>query len=221
VQATAAVEHVVAIGPAGHRRRSRLPAVVLLVVGLTLAGVATAGLAGVRLPIPGRSGADARWGPPRPLTGAAVAQLPTRLRIPAIGVDTALEELDLGPDGALTAPTDFAQAGWYVRGPVPGDPGPAVLAGHVDSTHGPAVFYHLRELKPGAQVLVDRGGQWFTFTVVDVQRYPKGKFPTARVYGPTPGAELRLVTCGGVFDRRAHSYEDNVVAYAIAGTPTR
>ncbi len=206
-------------GVAGHRPgpARRLIAVLLLVAGLGALGFAGAGLAGVKIPVQlGSPVADARWGPPRPLTGTALAQAPTELRIPAIKVDTPLEELDLGTDGALAAPTDFNQAGWYVRGPLPGDPGPAVLAGHVDSVRGPAVFYQLRNLKAGATVQVQRAGTWLSFTVVDVQRYPKGDFPTARVYGPTPGPELRLITCGGVFDRKAHSYLDNVVVYAIA-----
>jgi sortase (surface protein transpeptidase) len=191
--------------------------VLLLVVGFGALGVAGAGLAGVRLPERGGSVVDARWGPPAPLTGAAALAAPTRLRIPAIGVDTPLEQLALGPDGALAAPADFDHAGWYAGGPAPGDPGPAVLAGHVDSTRGPAVFAQLRTLPAGAQILVDRSGQWLSFRVVEVRRYPKDTFPTTRVYGPTPGAELRLITCGGDFDRRAHSYVDNVVVYAVVG----
>lgn len=207
-------------GVVGHRpeRAHPVAGLLLLVAGVLALATAAAGLAGARLPaVPvGSPVADARWGPPAPLIGVALAQVPTQLRIPSIQVDTPLEQLSLGPDGALTAPTDFAEAGWYVGGALPGDPGPAVVAGHVDSTRGPAVFYKLRDLKPGASVLVQRAGQWLTFSVVSVQRYAKDKFPTERVYGPTPGAELRLITCGGTFDRRAHSYVDNVVVYAVA-----
>ena len=98
----------------------------------------------------------------------------------------------------------------------PGDVGPAVLAGHVDSTTGPAVFYRLGDLRPGDPVQVQRSGRWLTFKVVDVRRYPKNAFPTAEVYGPTPDPQLRLITCSGVFDRARHSYLENTVVYAVA-----
>ena len=95
--------------------------------------------------------------------------------------------------------------------------GPAVLAGHVDSTAGPAVFWRLRDLAPGDEVLVDRAdGTTARFTVTRVERHPKDAFPTDEVYGPTTGAELRLITCGGEFDRAARSYRDNVVVFAVA-----
>jgi sortase (surface protein transpeptidase) len=140
---------------------------------------------------------------------------PTRLRIPAIGVDSPLEPLHLDAHGALTAPS-FPHAGWYADGPAPGDVGPAVLAGHVDSKSGPAVFYRLGALRAGDPVEVQRDGRWLTFTVVDVRRYPKNAFPTAEVYGPTPDPQLRLITCSGVFDHARHSYLDNTVVYAVA-----
>jgi sortase (surface protein transpeptidase) len=91
-----------------------------------------------------------------------------------------------------------------------------VLAGHVDSTDGPAVFFRLRELAPGDEVLVDRAdGSTVRFEVRSVQRHPKDAFPTEQVYGPTPRAELRLITCGGEFDAGERSYRDNVVVTAV------
>ena len=113
-------------------------------------------------------------------------------------------------------PDDFDRAGWFTGGAAPGDVGPAVVAGHVDSVDGPAVFSRLGELGPGAEVLVDReDGTTARFTVTEVARYPKTAFPTEAVYGPTPRAELRLVTCGGEFDRSRRSYVDNVVVTAV------
>jgi LPXTG-site transpeptidase (sortase) family protein len=113
-------------------------------------------------------------------------------------------------------PEDFARAGWFTRGPVPGETGPAVIAGHVDSADGPAVFFRLAELEDGDDVLVDRAdGTTVRFTVTSVDRYPKDEFPTEQVYGPTPRAELRLITCGGEFDADARSYRDNVVVSAV------
>ncbi len=150
--------------------------------------------------------------PPPALSGA-----PTRLRVPAIGVDTRLESLRLGVGGELVPPKDFGRAGWYVDGTAPGDVGPAVIAGHVDSRRGPAVFYKLRHLDTGDTVEVDRGGTTVRFTVVSTAWYPKSTFPTEQVYGPTPDRQLRLITCGGVFDRSLRSYRDNLVVYAVSG----
>jgi len=140
---------------------------------------------------------------------------PTRVRIPAIGVDSPLEALHLDVHGALNPPVDFGRAGWYADGTPPGDVGPAVIAGHVDSHHGPAVFFRLRDLRSGDLVEVARGRRRYAFRVVSVARYAKNRFPTAAVYGPTPDPQLRVVTCGGDFDRSRSSYVDNVVVYAV------
>lgn len=146
---------------------------------------------------------------------------PAVLRIPSLGVDTRLERLGLDKAGALQPPRDPQEAGWFAGGPAPGDIGPAVIAGHVDSRHGPAVFYRLAQLRAGDRIFVERSdGTTVVFRVRSVQTYPKAAFPTAEVYGPTPEAALRLITCGGRFDRRLQSYEDNVVAYAAAEAPS-
>jgi hypothetical protein len=158
-------------------------------------------------------------GVPDPFGTSAVAPSgpPTRLRVEAAGIDTALEDLHLGADGELVPPDGNTEAGWYADGTAPGDVGPAVLAGHVDSRSGPAVFYRLREIDTGDRIEVTRGGQTLTFTVTATAWYPKKAFPSERVYGPTPDRELRLITCGGVFDRSLRSYRDNLVVYAAAG----
>lgn len=144
---------------------------------------------------------------------------PTRVRVSRIGVDSPLSVLGLDRTGALVPPTDFDTVGWYGGGPAPGDTGPAVLAGHLDSRRGPAVFARLGELRPGDLVEVWRGGQRLSFRVTGSLRTRKERFPSAVVYGPTPGAELRLVTCGGDFDRRRGHYVDNVVVFAVTETP--
>ena len=90
-----------------------------------------------------------------------------------------------------------------------------MLAGHVDSRAGPAVFFRLEEIPIGSPVLVTRAdGSTLTFQVTRVAEYPKAAFATAEVYGPTVDAQLRLITCGGEFDRSRRSYDDNVVVYA-------
>ena len=118
-------------------------------------------------------------------------------------------------DGRAGRAADPARAGWYAAGVVPGDQGPAVIGGHVDSRSGPGVFFRLRTLRPGDLVDVTRSdGRTVRFSVIAVALYPKDRFPTEAVYGPTSGPELRLVTCGGTFDRSARSYDDNVVVDA-------
>ncbi|MCM0678096.1 class F sortase, partial [Micromonospora phytophila] len=143
-------------------------------------------------------------------------QPPTRVRVARIGVDAPLTVLGLDTSGAVAAPVDFATAGWYGGGPAPGDPGPALIAGHLDSRHGPAVFARLGELRPGDRVQVWRGARPVSFRVTVTARVAKDHFPTAAVYGPTPGPQLRLVTCGGDFDRSSGHYRDNLVVFAVA-----
>ena len=146
---------------------------------------------------------------------ALPAGVPVRLRVPSAGIDTALEGVDVDAAGALAPPPDDALAGWYRQGPAPGETGPAVLTGHVDGVSGPAAFFGLRDVAVGDPVTVARAdGTTVRFTVTRVARYPKVAFPTAAVYAPTPGPELRLITCGGTFDRAARSYRDNVMVYA-------
>jgi hypothetical protein len=144
------------------------------------------------------------------------AAAPVRLRIPSVGIDTSLGATELDDADALVPPADGA--GWYAEGPAPGDVGPAVVTGHVDGGGAPAVFYRLRDLVPGDPVVVERAdGSTVRFVVTGVARYAKDAFPTATVYGPTPGAELRLITCGGTFDRSRGSYRDDVVVSARLG----
>jgi hypothetical protein len=145
----------------------------------------------------------------------ATAPAPVRLSVPTAGIDTPLAAIDLDATGALVPPSDNLVAGWYRSGPAPGEVGPAVLTGHVDSVAGPAVFFRLRDVAVGDPVSVTRtDGTTVAFTVTRVARFPKHAFPTAEVYAPTPRAELRLITCGGAFDRSTRSYLDDVVVYA-------
>jgi sortase (surface protein transpeptidase) len=147
---------------------------------------------------------------------------PTHIMIPDIGVDADVVPLGLQPDGSLEVPKDFSKAGWYQSGPEPGEPGPATIIGHFDSPRAPAVFFRLRDLTPGNVILVETAdGEGVWFEVDRVQEYPKSAFPTAAVYGPTASPELRLITCGGTFDRSVHSYRDNVIVFATFIAVTR
>jgi hypothetical protein len=146
--------------------------------------------------------------------GTLRAPPPVRLAIPAIGVRTRLVRLGLTPEGTLEVPGNTAEAGWYTGGPRPGQLGPAVIAGHIDSYAGPAVFYRLRLLRPGDLVYVRRvGGSRAVFRVYARREFAKDRFPTTLVYGATPDAELRLITCGGAFDYATGSYLSNVVVF--------
>jgi len=140
---------------------------------------------------------------------------PIGIRIPAIDVEATMLPLGLESDGSIEVPSDFSQTGWWADGPEPGEVGPAVILGHVDSRQGPAVFYDLRRLQPGDTVQIDRvDGSAVTYAVDRVEKHSKNAFPTDTVYGPTPEPVLRLVTCGGDFDRDARSYKDNVIVFA-------
>ncbi|MGY0233338.1 class F sortase [Longispora urticae] len=141
---------------------------------------------------------------------------PTRVKIPSIGVNAPLVTvgLDKGEVGvpSLEKPTI---AGWYRPGPAPGEVGPAILVGHVSGKKGPAVFYKLGELKPGALVEVSRtDGKVAVFHVDGVERFPKSRFPTARVFGEYTGPTLRLITCGGAYVGGELGYADNIVVFA-------
>ena len=191
----------------------------LLAVGAGTAGVVAASSAGaaVRLParptpVPAPSGRTVT--PVWLTTGQRTAQ-PVLLTIPAIGVRTKLVDLGLNSNGTLQVPASTAVAGWYSGSPRPGAVGAAVIAGHVDSRAGLGVFFWLHALRPGDLVYVGRSdGTMAVFTVTSVRTYAKDQFPTAAVYGPVPDTELRLITCGGTFDRTLGSYLSNVVVFA-------
>ena len=143
--------------------------------------------------------------------------VPVRLRIPALHLNSPLERLDLQADGTVAVPKDPDIAGWYDRGPRPGQAGPAVILGHVDSHTGPGIFLNLARLPHGAVVKVDRAdGSTVTFRVTKVSRVAKTRFPTDLVFAPTLEPTLRLVTCGGSFDETRRSYRDNVIAFATS-----
>jgi sortase (surface protein transpeptidase) len=153
--------------------------------------------------------AAAQTAPPSPVAR------PAALTIPEIDVSTRLVTLGLTAQGVVQVPSTTTVAGWYTRSPRPGAVGPAVILGHIDSTQGPGVFFRLSVLRPGDPVYIRRAdGSAVEFRVTAVQSYLKDHFPTQAVYGPTPDAELRLITCGGAFDSATGHYLSNIVVYA-------
>jgi sortase (surface protein transpeptidase) len=147
-------------------------------------------------------------------TPPAVAA-PIRVEIPAIGVSSELQRLGRDRRGAIEIPDVWDTAGWYAEGARPGQAGPAVVLGHVDSRYGPAVFFRLRELAAGDRIVITRDdGSRVTFVVDRLERHAKTRFPTDEVYLSTLEPTLRLVTCGGPFDRGSGHYQDNLVVFA-------
>ena len=175
------------------------------------------------LALTGCGGSNDQASPPAaPSTSVSVTKpydklRPTEVRIPKIGADSALISVAVNKDGQIAVPpvTEPMQAAWYRLSPVPGDVGPAIILGHVDGNHQPGIFYKLKDLNPGDEILVTRSdGHDVKFVVDHKIQVPKDKFPADAVYGNTDKPQLRLITCGGVFDHAEHSYVDNIVVYA-------
>jgi sortase (surface protein transpeptidase) len=143
--------------------------------------------------------------------------MPAEVDIPRIGATSSLVELGLNDDQTVEVPPVGTpqQAGWFTGAPMPGEPGPAVILGHVNGGGRPGIFARLHELTAGDEIRIRRtDNTTVRFTVTRVGRVPKANFPTDEGYDNTPGPELRLITCGDSFDRTAHSYRDNMIVYA-------
>lgn len=207
---------------ARHGRRSRaLAAVTVGLAGLVVAAFLAfqavrehPATAAPPLPPPSASTPP---GAASPVTSPAMARaVPLRLEVPRIDVRTPLMKLAKNPDQTVeTPPLSRAQeAGWYRLGAAPGSRGAAVIIGHVDTASGPAIFYRLGDLRPGDQARVLRtDGRTAVFRIDSVERIEKDRFPTQRVYSDPGYAAIRLITCGGRFDRGSGHYTDNVIAY--------
>ncbi|HEY2270816.1 MAG TPA: class F sortase [Streptosporangiaceae bacterium] len=207
----------------------RRPAAIAFAAGLIVIAGGTSGLLLTRHSTPALRPVAAGVGalpaptgpivaPPQSSDPAPVAA-PATLTIPLIGVKTNLITLGLAAGGAMQVPSTVSVAGWYTGSPRPGSIGSSIIVGHVDgkvnATEARGVFYRLNTLKAGDKVFVKRSdGTTVEFRVTRVQQYLKDKFPTADVYGPTPDAELRLITCGGTFDDAIGHYLSNIVVYA-------
>ena len=221
-------------GPRGPRRwPAVVVAVVLGVVGLLMVSYALAaqqptppqppqaapGSVSIPAPPATPAGTSARPGAsPAVLAPAA----PTAITIPAIGVSSPVNQVGLNPDRTIEVPPPgprYDQAAWYRYSPTPGQLGPSVILGHIDSAkNGPSVFFKLGALRPGQQIQIARDDRsTAAFTVDAVASYPKDAFPTQAVYGDT--AALRLITCGGDFNENTRQYDNNTVVFAHLTTP--
>ncbi len=213
----------------GNRRVVTIVAVVLALAG---AGLVIVAVARRRSPPPAPSASAAgSIGSPTTETAATVPRstragavpttvpglsfsAPTELTIPSLGVDSELVRLDRNADGSVQVPESFHVAGWYQHSVSPGQVGPSVFLGHVDSKSGPGIFYRLGSMRPGDKVAVKRSdGTVANFVITGVRQYPKTGFPTIDVYGNTPTPTIRLITCGGAFDSATGHYLSNIVAF--------
>ncbi|WP_329419302.1 class F sortase [Streptomyces sp. NBC_01268] len=160
--------------------------------------------------------ADRAGAKPQPPPAPLGRSRPTTLAVPAITIEAPVVKLGLDASGVLATPPigNPRIVGWYAEGPAPGERGTAVVVGHRDTRTGPAIFLNLNALAPGNTVRIARAdGRVAVFTVDRVRTYAKSAFPDKEVYGSTGRPELRLLTCGGTFDRKA-GYESNIVVFA-------
>jgi sortase (surface protein transpeptidase) len=146
---------------------------------------------------------------------------PSRIVIPKLNIDTTFEILGLNADRTIQIPKEYTTVGWYKYGPTPGDMGPAVVLGHVDSYKGAAIFYHLGQLAQGDRFTVTReDGSVAEFEVTKLERHPQSDFPTEEVYGPIDHSGIRLVTCSGTYDKGTLRYSHNLIVFGTLVSPT-
>jgi hypothetical protein len=222
------ISPIIPLSPRKRRRPAALLGVVAIVAGLVLAGVAIGldrGRApGAVAPPPQRVAVTPGPGPAveRDVAASTARHArrpgrPVRIAIPAIGVRTRIVRLGLNHDGTLETPDDYQRAGWWSGGPRPGEAGAAVVVGHVDSKTGPGAFYALRKLRRGDAIrIAGTDGRVQRFVVRRLASFPKSRFPTKLVYGPTRRPTLRLITCSGTFDQSSGHYLDNTIVFARA-----
>ncbi|HEX5347017.1 MAG TPA: class F sortase [Pseudonocardiaceae bacterium] len=217
----------VTAGSTSRRRRQLVAATFTVVLGLGGASMVGYALDHQEVAPQPSSAADPQSAQPTapslraaPLTTPVLpASTPTSIHIPAIKVSSPVTSVGLNPDHTMEVPQPgphYNQAAWYRYSPTPGEIGPSVIIGHIDSAkEGPSVFFRLGALKAGQQIEVGRvDGTTATFQVDSVASFSKHSFPTHTVYGDTDFAALRLITCGGSFDRSTGNYVDNIVVFA-------
>lgn len=188
-------------------------AVVLILAGVFAAGL---GLSQVTIDVPLWTALTQKKPPPSefPVLGRS---RPVRIVIPTIGVKASVHEVGLADDGTIAVPPleKADEAGWFDKGPTPGQNGPAIVVGHVDTRTGPAVFNRLDRLLPGERIEITRRDRRVAiFEVNSVEHFDKSHLPTERIYTDFSRPGLRLITCGGRWIGGPTGYEDSVVVFA-------
>jgi sortase (surface protein transpeptidase) len=146
--------------------------------------------------------------------------LPTHISVPSVGIDASVTSVGKDASGGIQMPPLFAwTTGWYNLSPTPGEKGPAIIVGHVDTYKGVSVFWNLRNIQPGAIIQINRqDGKVAKFKVDSLKQFPQNAFPTKEVYGNINYSGIRLITCGGAFDKGSGQYTQNTVVYASLTT---
>ena len=154
--------------------------------------------------------------PAAPRTIALTKSEPTHLKIESVGIDAPIDPVGKQADGTMETPPLFANlTGWYKFSPTPGEMGPSIIVGHIDTYKGPSVFYKLKDLKAGDMISVTRqDGKSVKFQVNGLEQFDQNNFPTEKVYGNIQHAGLRLITCGGTYDKKSQKYSHNTVVFA-------
>ncbi|MGP4077130.1 sortase domain-containing protein [Halobacillus sp. K22] len=148
--------------------------------------------------------------------------IPANIQIPAIDVNSEIESVGVLDNGQMGVPEDPDKAGWFEPGTEPGNVGNSVIAGHVDSRTGPAVFYDLDKLEKGDEIIVtDKNGEKKTYVVQKLESYPENDSPISRIFGPTDERRLNLITCTGEFIRDQGGHQDRLVVYSILKEPEK
>ena len=197
---------------AGRRGPGKLP-VILVVAGVVAVALALSQVGWLRWP----SLFEPESKPPPREFPVLEPSRPTRLRIPSLKLEAPVSRVGLAEDGAIEVPpvNRHKEAGWFEKGPTPGQFGPAIIVGHADTSDGPSIFYNLPKLRPGALIEITRRDRTVAiFEVNSVERFNKGKLPTERVYGDFSRPGLRLITCGGRWVGGSTGYADNIIAFA-------
>lgn len=199
--------------PSIRARLAGVAGVVFLLAGVVAIGVAV--FSQVHAPQPSSAAAGSTGGGYGP---SLARSLPVSVEIPAIGVNSSLLHLGLNPDGTIEVPSITAgadEAAWYRYSATPGQMGASVIEGHVDTYHGPAVFFRLGALRPGQYINVTLAdGITAVFRVTGVRQYSKTNFPARTIYGSSGYAALHLITCGGAFDYASGHYLSTTVVFA-------
>lgn len=153
-------------------------------------------------------------------TDQAVGIDPVELRVPAAGIDAAVQDVGLEPDGSMGVPSNFEDVAWFSAGYRPGEYGHAVFDGHVSSTDAAAVFYHVEDLHRGQSIYVSgEDGSVLTFRVTDVKSYPMNDTPLDEIFGASERPQLVLITCGGDWHPDIHLFDHRTIVFSSIVSP--
>ncbi|MFC5775586.1 class F sortase [Ectobacillus antri] len=148
------------------------------------------------------------------LVPSVVHAAPTKISIPRLSLEAQVVPVQLTTDGAMEVPKDVKKVGWYALGAAPGEIGTAVLAGHVDNYIGPGIFFYLKRIRLGDEIMVyGEDGKKLTFTVFKKEVYPFNQAPVEEIFSAADGKYLNIITCDGRYDRRTENHEKRLVVY--------